>query len=148
MHIDAHKVDIEEKGIKLKLTVVDTPGYGDAIDNSKWYDKPKVVAKPLLPFKSPDCLHLLCLLQIFLVGSRLSIMSINNMIIFSKTNLDLIVKTCATRVSIACSTLSILKDMGTLCSFIHKHFRRLRCTIRLLHRCNSEQFQTPNTIKT
>ena len=34
--IDTHKVDIEEKGIKLKLTVVDTPGYGDAIDNSQW----------------------------------------------------------------------------------------------------------------
>jgi septin family protein len=37
IQIDTHKVDIEEKGIKLKLTVVDTPGYGDAIDNSNWY---------------------------------------------------------------------------------------------------------------
>ena len=36
IQIDTHKVDIEEKGIKLKLTVVDTPGYGDAIDNSQW----------------------------------------------------------------------------------------------------------------
>lgn len=38
IQIDTHKVDIEEKGIKLKLTVVDTPGYGDAIDNSKWQE--------------------------------------------------------------------------------------------------------------
>ena len=36
IQIETHKVDIEEKGIKLKLTVVDTPGYGDALDNSKW----------------------------------------------------------------------------------------------------------------
>ncbi|XP_066930117.1 septin-2-like isoform X2 [Clytia hemisphaerica] len=27
-------VEIEEKGVKLKLTVVDTPGFGDSIDNS------------------------------------------------------------------------------------------------------------------
>ncbi|CAB4019863.1 septin-2-like isoform X1 [Paramuricea clavata] len=38
IQIDTHKVDIEEKGIKLKLTVVDTPGYGDAIDNSNCWE--------------------------------------------------------------------------------------------------------------
>ena len=27
-------VEIEEKGVKLKLTVVDTPGFGDSINNS------------------------------------------------------------------------------------------------------------------
>lgn len=27
-------VEIEEKGVKLKLTVVDTPGFGDSIDNN------------------------------------------------------------------------------------------------------------------
>jgi septin family protein len=42
IQIDTHKVDIEEKGIKLKLTVVDTPGYGDAIDNSNWYCKKNI----------------------------------------------------------------------------------------------------------
>lgn len=31
--IDATTVDIEEKGVKLRLTVVDTPGFGDAVDN-------------------------------------------------------------------------------------------------------------------
>ncbi len=35
--IDASTVEIEERGVKLRLTVVDTPGFGDAIDNTDWY---------------------------------------------------------------------------------------------------------------
>ncbi len=31
-----HTVSIEEKGIKLRLTIIDTPGFGDAIDNTGW----------------------------------------------------------------------------------------------------------------
>lgn len=34
MKLDASTVEIEERGVKLRLTVVDTPGFGDAIDNS------------------------------------------------------------------------------------------------------------------
>ncbi len=34
--IDATTVDIEEKGVKLRLTVVDTPGFGDAVNNNVW----------------------------------------------------------------------------------------------------------------
>ena len=34
--IDASSVEIEERGVKLRLTVVDTPGYGDAINCSDW----------------------------------------------------------------------------------------------------------------
>ncbi|XP_056677382.1 septin-5 isoform X1 [Monodelphis domestica] len=30
-----HTVDIEEKGVKLKLTIVDTPGFGDAVNNTQ-----------------------------------------------------------------------------------------------------------------
>lgn len=37
VEITKHTVDIEEKGVKLKLTIVDTPGFGDAIDNTEWY---------------------------------------------------------------------------------------------------------------
>ncbi|XP_064392057.1 septin-1-like isoform X2 [Halichondria panicea] len=33
--IDATTVDIEEKGVKLRLTVVDTPGFGDAVNNTQ-----------------------------------------------------------------------------------------------------------------
>ncbi|XP_033834557.1 septin 4a [Periophthalmus magnuspinnatus] len=30
-----HTVSIEEKGVKLKLTIVDTPGFGDAVNNTE-----------------------------------------------------------------------------------------------------------------
>lgn len=36
VEITKHTVDIEEKGVKLKLTIVDTPGFGDAINNKEW----------------------------------------------------------------------------------------------------------------
>ena len=28
---------IEEQGVRLKLTVTDTPGFGDQINNDQWY---------------------------------------------------------------------------------------------------------------
>ena len=28
---------IEEKGVRLRLNIVDTPGYGDQINNDRWY---------------------------------------------------------------------------------------------------------------
>lgn len=34
VELEVSTVEIDEKGVKLRLTVVDTPGYGDAIDNS------------------------------------------------------------------------------------------------------------------
>lgn len=36
VEIIKHTVDIEEKGVKLKLTIVDTPGFGDAVNNTEW----------------------------------------------------------------------------------------------------------------
>ena len=35
---------IEEKGVRLRLNIVDTPGYGDQINNDRWY------ARLLTPF--------------------------------------------------------------------------------------------------
>lgn len=35
VEIIKHTVDIEEKGVKLKLTIVDTPGFGDAVNNNR-----------------------------------------------------------------------------------------------------------------
>jgi len=29
-------VDLEEDGIKLSLTIIDTPGFGDNINNERW----------------------------------------------------------------------------------------------------------------
>ena len=34
LKLDASTVEIEERGVKLRLTVVDTPGFGDSIDNT------------------------------------------------------------------------------------------------------------------
>ncbi|XP_041900846.1 septin-4-like isoform X2 [Corvus kubaryi] len=36
VEITKHVVDIEEKGVKLRLTIVDTPGFGDAVNNTEW----------------------------------------------------------------------------------------------------------------
>ena len=30
-------VNIDENGVRLELTLVDTPGFGDLVDNSQWY---------------------------------------------------------------------------------------------------------------
>ncbi|XP_061444045.1 septin-1 [Rhineura floridana] len=35
LEIVKHAVDIEEAGVKVKLTVIDTPGFGDAVDNTE-----------------------------------------------------------------------------------------------------------------
>ena len=32
--METHQCDLEENGVKLALTVVDTPGYGDSVDNT------------------------------------------------------------------------------------------------------------------
>ena len=45
--IDATTVDIEEKGVKLRLTVVDTPGFGDAVDNNAWYTSTPTIVQHL-----------------------------------------------------------------------------------------------------
>jgi septin family protein len=29
--------ELEEEGVRVALTVVDTPGFGDNIDNERWY---------------------------------------------------------------------------------------------------------------
>ncbi|CAF4007510.1 unnamed protein product, partial [Rotaria sp. Silwood1] len=32
--IDSSSIILKEKGVQLRLTIVDTPGFGDAVDNS------------------------------------------------------------------------------------------------------------------
>lgn len=34
--VETTKVVLRENGVNLTLTVVDTPGFGDAVDNSNW----------------------------------------------------------------------------------------------------------------
>ena len=37
VQVDTTQVLLKEGGVQLKLTVVDTPGFGDAVDNSNWW---------------------------------------------------------------------------------------------------------------
>lgn len=37
LKIETSTMDLEENGVRLKLTLIDTPGFGDAIDNTNWY---------------------------------------------------------------------------------------------------------------
>jgi septin family protein len=30
---------IEENGVRLRLNIVDTPGYGDQVNNDRWYER-------------------------------------------------------------------------------------------------------------
>lgn len=34
--VEQSKVLMKEGGVQLLLTIVDTPGFGDAVDNSNW----------------------------------------------------------------------------------------------------------------
>ena len=36
LQVDTSQTMLKENGVQLKLTVVDTPGFGDAVDNSNW----------------------------------------------------------------------------------------------------------------
>lgn len=37
MQVEKTQVLLREGGVQLLLTVVDTPGFGDSVDNSNWY---------------------------------------------------------------------------------------------------------------
>lgn len=37
VQVEQSKVLVKEGGVQLLLTIVDTPGFGDAVDNSNWY---------------------------------------------------------------------------------------------------------------
>ena len=37
LQVRASTVKIQEGGVRLELTVVDTPGFGDVVDNSNWW---------------------------------------------------------------------------------------------------------------
>jgi len=36
IEIEKKYMEVEEKGVKLRLTVVDTPGFNDAVDATHW----------------------------------------------------------------------------------------------------------------
>ena len=46
--LNGRNVVIVENGVKLRLNIVDTPGYGDQINNENWYVLPSMPC-PLCP---------------------------------------------------------------------------------------------------
>lgn len=55
-----HTVSIEEKGIKMRLTIIDTPGFGDAINNTEWWGHqyvPAVLFSNLLDTHVTQCCY-------------------------------------------------------------------------------------------
>jgi len=37
IEMEKRYMEIEERGVKLRLTIVDTPGFSDAVDTTHWY---------------------------------------------------------------------------------------------------------------
>lgn len=35
--VEKRYIELDEKGVKLRVTVVDTPGYHDAVNSEEWY---------------------------------------------------------------------------------------------------------------
>ena len=44
---------IVENGVRLRLNIVDTPGYGDNVNNENWYVRPLSSSPSLLPPPRP-----------------------------------------------------------------------------------------------
>jgi len=36
LQIKPSTIEMKEGGVRLRLTIVDTPGFGDAVDNTDW----------------------------------------------------------------------------------------------------------------
>ena len=46
LQVDIIKAELEEKGFKVKLTVIDTPGFGDYVNNrDSWYDPLEILSE-------------------------------------------------------------------------------------------------------
>jgi cell division control protein 11 len=37
IRIKQHNIELEEDGARIALTIVDTPGFGEGIDNEHWF---------------------------------------------------------------------------------------------------------------
>jgi len=51
VQVETTKVLLKENGVNLTLTVVDTPGFGDAVDNSNW------LVDPLTELHNLTCIY-------------------------------------------------------------------------------------------
>ena len=62
--------DIEENGVRLRLTVVDTPGFGDFVNNDEWYVQMALLRLP--PLTRPGVAGSLSWRTLRLVSTRTS----------------------------------------------------------------------------
>lgn len=58
VQVETSKVLLKEKGVNLILTIVDTPGFGDAVDNSNCW-------QPVIDYIESRYVYLLCVLSYF-----------------------------------------------------------------------------------
>jgi predicted GTPase len=50
--IQQNTVDIEENGVRLQLSIIDTPGFGDLLNNEEWCVLPWFLSASLAVFSS------------------------------------------------------------------------------------------------
>ena len=46
VNVNAMQTELEEEGVRIALTIVDTPGFGDNIDNEFAYEKYSLTIPP------------------------------------------------------------------------------------------------------
>lgn len=107
--IEKKNMEMEERGIKLRLTIVDTPGFNDSINCEDWWDVATVYT--CLPLVL--CMHAVDSDVWWCVAGRLwKIISISSLTSTSATKTVWIARTLRTIVFIAVSTLSRPTAMG------------------------------------
>lgn len=118
VEITKHTVAIEEKGVKLKLTIVDTPGFGDAVNNTeRWNCNMSFLLEYMLDFVDTNTVaHFqFCNLDFMLIviaGGQLWTTLTSSLSNTFVTKVASTVKTFRTTVCTAASTSSHLMATG------------------------------------
>lgn len=97
--------ELEEDGVRISLTIVDTPGFGDNIDNEFTY-VPLLCFQPLLTVYNK-----LVLVKLLDTSNANTMISLLKNLVSSETHASV------TIVSTLYSTLSLLLDMRTFTMF-------------------------------
>jgi hypothetical protein len=104
------ELELDEEGTRISLTIVDTPGFGDQIDNEARYDY--TTRAP----NTPSLANITCLAA----SQRLSATLRDNMMIFwPRSRVSSVTPDSGTTVSTPCSTSSppLVTGMSTLKSY-------------------------------
>lgn len=123
--IAASELELDEEGTRISLTIVDTPGFGDQIDNEARLAPPK--------HPSPISRRMHAKPSIIAFQKSLATSSDNTMIFWPKSLVSSVTLASGTTVSTPCFTLSPLPATGKLLSCV------IPVTCPLTRRCH----QTP-----